>query len=173
VIGVLAVPGSGAAAVPQRPCDSRAEQASGPVRPFVAAGDLRIGPVAFFGLKRLANPRDFALTGEAVDGRVFVKTPVKVRARRVVTISIARSDRAGAGLTFADDAPLRTGVPAVRFTACREDERAFAYDGAVGPLTVFAGGFSVAGARCVTLSVRVRGRRAPYVREVPFGVRRC
>src|SRR5215213_6336737 len=160
------------AAVPERPCDSRAE-GPGPVREMVARGDLRIGPVAFYGLKRLADPREFARFAEREDGRVFVKTALKVRARRVVTISVARADRSDAGLTFAPDAPRAGAVPAVRFTACDEDERAFSYIGVVGPITVFTGGFSLAGPRCVTLSVRVRGRRAPYVRDVPFGTRRC
>src|SRR5215213_8087368 len=167
----LAAPAT-AAAVPERLCESRAE-AFAPVREMVARGDLRIGPVAFYGLKRLADPREFARFAEREDGRVFVKTALKVRARRVVTISVARADRADAGLTFAPDAPRAGGVPAVRFTACDEDERAFSYIGMVGPITVFTGGFSLAGPRCVTLSVRVRGRRAPYVRDVPFGTRRC
>lgn len=157
-----------AAALPKRPCDSRAE-GPGPVRRFVSPGDLQIGPVAFFGMKRLADPAEFARFGEREDGRVLIKAPLKVRARRVVTISVARADRSGAGLTFARG----SAVPAVRFTACPEDERAFSYIGVVGPITVFAGGFSLASPRCVTLIVRVRGRRAPYVRDVPFGVRRC
>lgn len=159
-------------AAPARDCKTRGE-GQRPIRSLVAPGDLQIGPVAFFGLARLADPKAFAHFGPAVHGRYLVKTPIKVRAGRVVSVSIDAADRSVAGLTFDSRADLRTGVPAVRFMACEKGERAFAYDGAVGPVTAFAGGFSLASPACVGVTVRVRGRAAPYRRVVPFGTGTC
>ena len=164
---VVAEPAS--AAVPVRDCGSRGE-GQRPIRRLVDRGDLQIGPVAFVGLARLADPSRFGGVGESRNGRVLLKTPLKVRAGRVVTVRVSSADRSVAGLTFVHGAPLATGQPAVKFVACRKGERAFSYDGVVGAVTGFPGGFSLAGPACVHMSVRVRGYRTVYARTVSFGM---
>src|SRR5215213_10213507 len=149
---LAAVAPAHAAAVAKRSCASRAE---GP------------GPVT-----RLASPRAFARFRDP-SGRYLVKSPLMVRAGRVVTVSISRRDRPVAGLTFVHDAPRGTGVPAVRFVACDKDEPAFSYNGTVGPVTAFAGGWSLAQPACVRVSARVRGHRFVYARTVSFGMGRA
>jgi hypothetical protein len=56
--------------------------------------------------------------------------------------------------------------------ACAADHPAFSYDGPVGPLTGFSGGFELKRTGCLPVQVRVAGR--PTVRgRLPFGVRGC
>jgi hypothetical protein len=170
-LGVL-IGSAPAAAAPVRGCKTRGE-GQRPLTRLVSPGDLQIGPVAFFGLARLADAKEFAHFGPATRGRHLIKVPLKVRAGRVVTVSVDAVDRGIAALTFDPSAELRTGVPAVRFAACEKRERAWSYDGTVGPVTAFPGGFSLAGPACVHLTVRVRGRAQPYRRVVPFGTGDC
>ena len=156
-----------AAPVPIRDCGSRGEGPR-PVTRLARPGDLKIGPVAFAGLARVANRRAFDRFRS--NGRFLMKAPLFVRARRVVTVTITPLGSATAGLTFDNDAPVDTGVPTVKFFACDEDQRAFSYDGVVGPVTVFPGGFTLSEPQCAVLRVRVRGRRLVYRRLVSFGM---
>jgi len=57
--------------------------------------------------------------------------------------------------------------------ACPKDEPAFSYIGTVGPVTAFAGGWSLTQPACVRVSVRVRGHRFVYARTVSFGMGRA
>jgi hypothetical protein len=170
VAGILGCAAPAAAApVPKRDCQSRGEGAR-PVRSLVRPGDLQLGPVAFSGLKRVAEPRGLERFGDRRDGRILLKMPLKVRAGRVVTVSVRPLGSAGLGLTFAEGAPLDTGVPTVRFFACGKDEPSFAHPGGVGPVTVFPGGFTLSEPQCALLRVRVRGHRFVYSRLVSFGM---
>jgi hypothetical protein len=126
-----------------------------------------MGPVAFKGLGRVASRAGLERFSVPRGDGYAMKIPLFVRAGRVVTVSIAPADRSIAGLTFASS--LDRPVPAVRFVACEKDHPAWSYEGGVGPITFFPGGFRVTEPACVILSVRVRGRRAPYKRTVPFG----
>src|SRR5829696_8723316 len=94
---LAAVAPAHAAAVAKRSCASRAE-GPGPVSRLARPGDLKLGPAAFVGLERLASPRAFERFRDP-SGRYLVKSPLMVRAGRVVTVSIARRDRPMAGLT--------------------------------------------------------------------------
>jgi hypothetical protein len=158
-----------AAPAPKRDCQSRGEGPQ-PVRSLVRPGDLQLGPVAFTGLKRVAEPRNLERFGDRRDGRILLKMPLKVRAGRVVTVSVRPLGSAAAGLTFVEDVPLDTGVPAVKFVACGKDEPSFAHPGGVGPITVFPGGFTLSEPQCAILRVRVRGHRFVYTRLVSFGM---
>jgi hypothetical protein len=158
------------AAVPLRDCGSRAE-GQGPIRRLARPGDLQLGPVAFAGLRRVADESDFEAFADKRRGRYVLKAPLFVRAGRFVSVSITPIQGGRAGLTFAPRASLR-GVPRVRFAACERDEPAFSYDGTVGPVTAFAGGFSVSQPTCVAIRVRVRGDRT-YSAAVPFGIGVC
>ena len=132
-------------------------------------GDLQLGPVAFMGLGKVGDPDDFARMASRAGSRYLLKVPLAVRAGRVVTVSVAAQP--GVGLTFARRASLR-GVPRVRFVACDRDEPAFAYEGKVGGITVFPGGFSLREPACVAIRVAVRGDRR-YSAMVPFGTGGC
>jgi hypothetical protein len=174
LLGLVAVAGllgwpAPAGAAPVRDCQSRGE-GQRPIRRLVSPGDLQVGPVAFTGLARVAEPRGLDRLGTRDDGRILLKTPLKVRAGRVVTVSVKPLGSAGVGLTFVRDAPLDTGVPAVKFFACDKDQRAFSYDGTVGPVTSFPGGFTLSEPQCAVLRVRLRGHRFVYSRLVSFGM---
>ena len=97
-----------------------------------------------------------------------LKTPIAVRAGHTVTLSVAPEDRQHAAFIFAwrrgrQIGPYRayrvtTGTARVRFIACPADEPKFSGPGRVGPWTWYPGAMVVAGARCLTLEVRERGR---------------
>lgn len=173
-----------AAPPPLRGCATRAES-GGPDDGGRRPGEVAIGPLRFAGLARLARRRALAVdrTGvyRARQGRrelpvyrvkVGVVLPAGVRA----TLSIGATARGRAALSYAPRPPgVRTrpvGEPAVRFEACAADEPAFSYDGPVGPVTGFSGGFVLTRPGCVPLEVAVPGRAMLRAR-VPFGVGRC
>ena len=149
------------AALATRDCDSRGE-GTRPVTRLVRPGDLQLGPVAFIGLHRIAD-RD-ALEGFRTRDGYSVKTPLAVRAGRVVTVSVS----APGYLTFVHGRRVRR----VRFIACDRDEPAFSYDGKVGGVTGFPGGFFLREPACVAVRVAVRGGRR-YSALVPFGTGGC
>lgn len=159
--------------VPVRECDSRAEGGA-PVKSLTRPGDVRIGPVAFFGLARLAARSELE---RFRSGTVYtVKTPAFVRAGRVVVVRVAPRAQKLASLSFAPGSNLGSvagGAPAVRFEACPRSEPAFSYRGTVGPVTAFAGGFIVAQPACVPLDISVAGRVSHLRRVVSFGSGRC
>lgn len=159
---MITAPGAGAA-LPTRDCSTRGEGSS-PITRLAQPGDLQLGPVAFKGLHALADPDEFER--HATGGRYLLKTPLFVRAGRVVTVRVVSPV---AGLTFTR---RRSGVPRVRFVACDRDERAFSYDGKVGGVTAFPGGFSLREPACVAIRVAVRGGRR-YSAMVPFGTGGC
>ncbi len=135
-------------------------------------GELAIGPLRFAGLAREASRRVFAVNRA---GDVYrVKAGVGVPAGMRATLTIGRSARRWAALSYAPRVPgepPREGA-AVRFQACAADHPAFSYDGPVGPITGFSGGFVLKRPGCLPLEVRVAGQ--PVVRaRVPFGVGRC
>jgi hypothetical protein len=171
IVGALAVaaPTAGAA-MPALSCKMRAEGGSPPSR-FARPSDVVVGPVAFAGLKRVADPREFATYENTRTGLFSVKAGLSVRAGRVVSISIAPEDRSAARVGFVG-APAR-GVPAVRASACDKNEPAFSYKGRVGITTGWAFGFVLTEARCVHVVVRERGRTQPFRRVVGFGIEGC
>jgi hypothetical protein len=171
VLGAVTVAAAPAdAAVPQRTCKTRAE-GSGPPRRFAGPNDVVVGPVAFAGLKTVADPAEFATFENRRETLFQVKAGIGVRAGRTVTVTIAPEDQGVAGLTYVRG-PAR-GVPAVRFSACDKNEPAFSYKGPVGLATIFAGGFSLTEAHCVHIVVSDRTRKKVYRRVVAFGTEGC
>jgi hypothetical protein len=161
-----------AAPPPLRDCASRAENGMGPPQVTSRPGDVVIGPIAFAGLQRVASRRGLE---HFKDRRGYaIKAGAGVLAGVRATVTIGRSAHSWAKLSFAPHVPGKPhrDVAAVRFQACAADEPAFSYDGPVGPVTGFAGGFALKRRGCVPLEVRVAGRPAIGVR-VPFGVGRC
>jgi hypothetical protein len=167
-VSVAAAPA--AAAVPQRTCRTRAE-GSAPPRRFAGPNDVLVGPVAFVGLRNVADPAEFATFENRAETRFLVKAAIGVRAGRSVTVAIAPEDQSVAGLTYVRGPA--GGVPAVRFSACGKNEPAFSYNGPVGLKTGFAGGFSLTEARCVHIAVTDRARKKVYRRVVAFGTEGC
>ena len=170
VFASLAAAPVAGAATPTRDCSTRAE-GPGPVTRLVRPGDLQLGPVAFMGLGRAGDPKEFGRLATRVRGRYLLKMPLAVRAGRVVNVSVAPVGDFRVGLTFAHRSSL-AGVPRVRFRACDRDEPAFSYPGKVGPVTVFAGGVSLTERGCVAIRVSARGDRR-YSATVPFGTGGC
>jgi hypothetical protein len=114
-----------------------------------------------------------------------LKTPVAVPAGRTITLTITRADRPYAAFMFTEASQRRgrqigpywsyrvsDGTNAVRFTACRRNEPMFSADGVVGPWTGFPGAMVVAGARCVTIEAKERGRPVKR-RRLGFGASGC
>ena len=156
---------------PLRGCADRAE-AGTPQADAPLPGQVVVGPFRFGGLARLASRRRLDL--DRAGGVYGVKAGVLLAAGVRATLSIGRGARGWASLDYA---PRRPGQPrrlhdAVRFQACAADQPAFSYDGPLGPVTGFPGGFVLTRPGCLPLEARVPGR--PVVRAiVRFGVRRC
>lgn len=159
VLGASA-PAAGQTDVPTRDCRSRIESGRGPLS-FPAEGAVVAGPVAFSGLQRVAR----SLGRPADDGRYFVKAAVTIRAGRRVTISVPARLVDRIGLAYAT---TPEPVPAVRFERCPPATRAFSYDGRVGAVTGFNGGFVLTRPGCYRVEVRVEDGRTHAVR-IPFG----
>ena len=163
VLAALAAPGVAAAADPPvRPCSTRAEigrPVSGPGR-----DDVRVGPVFFSGARRLAEQPAAHFRPLRGESHKFMKLALIARARSRVTLVIPSEHRSKTGLGYRRAEPPRppftvaNGGAAVRFRACRRDQRAFSYEGAVGGWTAFTGGFLLTGPGCVSVEVRQRGR---------------
>lgn len=98
-----------------------------------------------------------------------MKAPVLLRARSRVILSIPPEASELAAFQH------RNGwVSAVRFTACFERVRAFAYDGTVGPTTFFPLGIGLRErSACVPLDLWIDGQRSPLRRVVPIGRPTC
>ena len=143
-----------------RDCGTRVESGG---RPFAFRGldDVAVGPVSFWFLERAADGRWW----RAEDGRFFVKTHLSIRAGRAVTISVGERYRDRIGLVrTSSDEPAAT----VRFLPCSPGRRAWSYDGTIGAVTGFNGGFKLTRRGCYPLEVRVEDGRARRVR-VAFG----
>jgi hypothetical protein len=174
----LAAPAA-AAETPTRTCAQRAEIGHPTSFGRETADDVRLGPM-ILGLQRLEQLTPAQL--RRANGRLpFHKVGALVKASRVVTLSIAPASRRFARVAYDQSNRSASGSlgrhpVAVVIRSCPKDEPAFSYDGGVGGATLFPGGFITDGTgqpRCVTLELRVKGKRAAYRRTVPFGAIRC
>lgn len=126
---------------------------------------VRIGPLVFW--PSIRRRPDRAPPG--ADWPYILKAPVVLPARSKVVLAIApeAADRAA----FQH---RRGYVRAVRFEACREGVRAFAYKGTVGKFTGFPFAIGVAQrSACIPMELWIDGRAAPLRRLVPIGRRSC
>lgn len=163
---VAAMPATSVAAageaIPTRDCRSRIEIG----RPLTFESrplTVRVGPIIFTGLQRVATRR--GLGRRAKDGRFSVKSAVVLRSRRPVILSVPKRFRNRLFLAYArgtDDASE------VRLEPCPATTRAFSYRGRVGKVTGFNGGFSLTRRGCYPLVVRVVGGRS-YRTRIAFG----
>jgi hypothetical protein len=147
-----------------RNCRSRAE-GKAPIKLEVRSTDIRIGPLVLGNVRsrRTVGPTDRS------DWPFATKTPVLLPARSRVVLAIAPEARTLAALQHRN-----MWVAAVRFTACFERVRAYAYRGTVGPTTFFP--FAVGlrqRAACVPMDLWLDGRSSPVRRVVPIGRRSC
>ena len=129
-------------------------------------GYVRFGPLLFWPSIRLrqTGPPNLASKWPYV-----LKVPVVLPARTKVVLAIAPAAVGRAGFQHAGGY-----VSAIRFEACPENVRAFAYDGTVGKLTGFP--FAIGLKRrsaCIPMELRVDGRAAPIRRVIPIGRRAC
>jgi hypothetical protein len=148
--------------IPTRDCRGRIESGRGPLS-FVQHRAIVVGPIAFSGLLDAAPRRALGPWGD--DGRLGRKTGVVVRAGRAVVLSVPERYRDRLFLHYTRG---EAGTPEVRIVPCPPGTRAFSYDGRVGPVTGFSGGFSMTRPGCYPLDVRVEGSRAYRVR-IAFG----
>lgn len=156
---------------PVRGCGSRAEGGQ-PFTTFASPGELVLGPVAFGNLEHVASASGLRPFRARVG--YLVKGGLRVRAGTRATVVIAPEARSWVSLSYVARRLDRVadGDPAITFQACAEDVPAFSYDGPVGLVTGFAGGYILSRPGCVPLEVRVPGQ-APVTALVPFGVGRC
>jgi hypothetical protein len=142
--------------IPTRDCRGRIESGRGPLV-FERAEALVVGPLAFSGLGG-ATP---AQLGRGEDGRFGRKSAVLVRAGRPVVLSIPERYRARLFLNYTrgTEAIAVGGTSEARLVPCAPATRAFSYDGPVGRVTGFSGGFTVTRPGCYPLDVRVEGGR--------------
>lgn len=164
----LAKPGTSSAEVPTQPmlrdCRSRAE-GTAPIKMSVGPTDIRIGSLV------LGNVRTTGVVGPTgdADWPYATKTPVLLPARARVVLSIPPE-----ATTLAAFQHRNGWVPAVRFTACHERVRAYAYRGTVGRTTFFPFGVALRErAACVPMDLWIDGRTTPVRRIVPIGRRAC
>ena len=148
--------------VPTRDCRGRIESGRGPLS-LVQHRAIVVGPIAFSGLLDAAPRRALGPWGD--DGRLGRKSGVVVRAGRAVVLSVPERYRDRLFLHYTRG---EAGTSEVRFVPCPPGTRAFSYDGRVGPVTGFSGGFSMTKPGCYPLDVRVEGGRAYRVR-IAFG----
>ena len=130
--------------------------------PARAAGSIFAGPLAFSGL--------FAKTVTALgprreNGRFFAKVGAIVRAGKPVVLSVPERYRSRLLLHYSRS---DLGEPVVRIEPCPPSTRAFSYDGRVGPVTGFSGGFELTHPGCYPLDVQVVDGRTYRVR-IPLG----
>ena len=132
---------------------------------------MAVGRAAFTGLARYADPEEFAETYFEPDGTYRIKSGIGVRANRNVKLSIAPAQRSIAGLGYdnRNRSPEPGHAARVLFQPCPPRTRAFSYDGTVGKVTGFSGGFVLTQPACLVLEARVRGRD-PVRRTVSFGM---
>ena len=146
-----------------RDCRSRGET-NAPIRLPHPAG-VRIGPLMLWPSirNRQGGPSSTS------EWPFFLKAPVVLPARSRVVLAIAPEAVGRAAFLHG-----RRFVSAVRFHACAEHVRAWAYRGTVGKLTGFPFGVGLKGrSDCVPMEVWVDGRAEPFRRLVPVGRRSC
>jgi hypothetical protein len=147
-----------------RDCRSRAE-GTAPIKLEVESTDVKIGPLV---LGNVRSTRGVGRTGKP-DWPFVRKTPVLLPARARVVLAIAPE-----AITRAAFQHRGGWVSAIRFTACFERVRAFAYRGTVGPTTFFPFAIGLQErTACIPMDMWVEGRSAPVRRVVPLGRRSC
>ena len=145
--------------VPTRTCEERIEAGGAPLRfPAARSGRVLAGSLALSGL----FPTTPAGLGPRLEhGRFSVKVGALVRAGRPVVLSVPARYR---GPLFTHYARAGTGEPVVRIEPCPPATAAFSYEGPVGTVTGFSGGFEVTKPGCYPLDVGVVGGRTYRVR---------
>jgi hypothetical protein len=164
---VAAAAATGAAAAPEqelptRDCRARIESGRGPLS-FTQHRAVVVGPIAFSGLLDAAPRRALGPWGD--DGRLGRKSGVVVRAGRAVVLTVPERYRDRFFLHYTRG---EEGTSSARIVPCAPGTRAFSYDGRVGPVTGFSGGFSMLRPGCYPLDVQVEGGRSYRVR-IAFG----
>ena len=147
-----------------RNCRSRGE-GTAPIKMSVTLDDVRFGPLV------IGFVRNRVVTGatERSDWPFVAKAPLLLPARSRVVLAIAAEAAMRAAFQHQGG-----WVSAVRFTACVERVRAFAYRGTVGRTTFFP--FAIAiqqRSACIPMELWIDGRESPLRRLVPIGRRRC
>jgi hypothetical protein len=152
-----------AAPVPVRTCEQRIEAGDAPLRfPARASGAVLAGPLALDG----HFPRGRAGLGPRHEnGRFSLKVGALLRAGSPVVLSVPVRYRSRLFLHYAR---AGDGGPVVRLEPCPPSTPAFSYDGRVGAVTGFSGGFEVTRPGCYPLDVRVVGGPSHRVR-LPLG----
>jgi hypothetical protein len=147
-----------------RDCRTRAEGAA-PIALKVGRTDMQIGPLV---LGNVRDPRGAGPTDDP-DWPFWRKTPVLLPARARVVLAIAPEAVGRAAFEH------RGGwASAIRFTACFERVRAYAYRGTVGPTTFFPLGIGLRQrTACIPMNLWIDGRSSPIRRVVPLGRRSC
>ena len=147
-----------------RDCRSRAEGRA-PIKMKVGSTDIQIGPLV---LGNVRNTRGAGPTDQP-DWPFATKTPVLLPAGARVVLAIAPE-----AVTQAAFQHRNGWVSAIRFTACFERVRAFAYRGTVGPTTFFPFGIGLRQrTACIPMDLWIEGRSSPVRRVVPLGRRSC
>ena len=155
----LAAGPDASASTPTRTCAQRIEAGGAPLPfPGPRSGRVLAGPLALSGL----FPRTPSGLGPRHEnGRFWLKVGALVRAGRPIVLSVPTRYR---GTFFVNYAGSGTGEPVVRIEPCPPSTPAFSYDGPVGPVTGFSGGFEVTRPGCYPLDVAVVGGRTYRVR---------
>jgi hypothetical protein len=159
----LAAASAGSASTPIRTCAERIEAGDAPLRfPAPSANRVLAGRLAFSG----HFPRTPAGLGPRHEnGRFATKVGALVRTGAPVVLSVPPAQR---GRLFVVYSRSGHGEGVVRVEPCPPSTRAFSYDGGVGPVTGFSGGFEVTRPGCYPLDVRHVGGRTYRVR-LPLG----
>ena len=129
--------------------------------------EVFIGTVAAVrAVKGYADPEDLEPFRDPDTGGYGFKAPLAVRRGKVVTIAIARPDRAWAGISIDGRGP----VDRVRFTACPRPAPP-SVDPYERHWSSWAGGFVVKRPSCVHVVARERGKRRIHRATLSFGKR--
>ena len=155
VAAVAGIAGAQDDEIPTRDCRSRIESGRGPLA-FATTTAVVAGPVAFSGLQ---DPVQLGPWG--ADGRLGRKSGVLVRAGRAVVLSVPERYRDRLFLHYTRE---EAGTSVVRLVPCAPGTKAFSYEGRVGRVTGFNGGFSLTRRGCYPLDVRVEGGRSYRLR---------
>jgi hypothetical protein len=140
--------------IPTRDCPSRIESGRGPLA-FDRVKALVVGPLAFTGLDA-TKP---AALGRVGNGHLGRKSAILVRAGHPVVVSVPERYRRRLFLNYTRGTERLGlgGTSQARLIPCAPATRAFSYDGRVGRVTGFSGGFTVTRPGCYPLDVRVEG----------------
>jgi hypothetical protein len=159
LLALAGVANAAAAPVPTRTCEERIEADGAPLRfPAPRANRVFAGPLALSGL---FPTTPVGLGPRQENGRFFVKVGALVRAGSPVVLSVPARYR---GMLFTHYARGGTGEAAVRIEPCPPATAAFSYEGPVGAVTGFSGGFELTKPGCYPLDVGVVGGRTYRVR---------